>query len=133
MQDEIMGNVLENLEMQIGVLLDRFSELEGCVHRFITYPPRLTETMCGVFQKFFESHGSGSNVNHHLRCSTRRLERCGISTTLPQLKVIVTFCVLDLLTCCDLLEARLGRHFLHAASTNRDQHVSAQVGLIFTL
>ncbi|KAI0054000.1 hypothetical protein FA95DRAFT_1600501 [Auriscalpium vulgare] len=28
-QDEIMGNVLENLEMQIGVLLERFSDLES--------------------------------------------------------------------------------------------------------
>jgi Regulator of Vps4 activity in the MVB pathway len=35
-QDEIMGNVLENLEMQIGVLLDQFPELEGCVHKVIT-------------------------------------------------------------------------------------------------
>ncbi|KAI9446513.1 regulator of Vps4 activity in the MVB pathway-domain-containing protein [Lactarius indigo] len=29
MQDEIMGNLLENLEMQIGVLLERFSELDS--------------------------------------------------------------------------------------------------------
>lgn len=28
-QDEIMGNLLENLEMQIGVLLERFSELDS--------------------------------------------------------------------------------------------------------
>lgn len=33
-QDEIMGNLLENLEMQIGVLLERFSELERCVHNY---------------------------------------------------------------------------------------------------
>jgi hypothetical protein len=31
-QDEIMGNLLENLEMQIGILLERFSELERCVY-----------------------------------------------------------------------------------------------------
>ena len=31
-QDEIMGNLLENLEMQIGVLLERFLELDRCVH-----------------------------------------------------------------------------------------------------
>ena len=36
MQDEIMGNLLEHLEMQIGVLLDRFPELEGYVHKSIT-------------------------------------------------------------------------------------------------
>ena len=31
-QDEIMGNLLENLEMQLGVLLERFSELERYVY-----------------------------------------------------------------------------------------------------
>ena len=33
-QDEIMGNLLEKLEMQIGVLLERFSELERCVDNY---------------------------------------------------------------------------------------------------
>ena len=33
-QDEIMGNLLENLEMQMGVLLERFSELERCVYNY---------------------------------------------------------------------------------------------------
>ena len=37
------------------------------------------------------------------------------------------FSILDLLTCRELLGIRLGPHFLHTASTNKDQYVSAQV------
>jgi hypothetical protein len=40
---------------------------------------------------------------------------------------------LDLLTCRELLGVRLGSHFLHSASTNKDQCVSPQVCKIRTL
>lgn len=33
-KDDIMGNLLELLEMQIGVLVERIEELEGCVSSF---------------------------------------------------------------------------------------------------
>ncbi|KAI0256637.1 regulator of Vps4 activity in the MVB pathway-domain-containing protein [Lactifluus subvellereus] len=86
MQDELMGNLLGYLEMQISVLLDRFSELES---------GNLSPMVVGA-------------------AST-------IIFTAPHVDSR------DLLTCRELIGARLGPHFLHAASTNRDQHVSAQV------
>ena len=38
-QDEIMGDLLQNLEVQIGVILEHFSELERYVsHHFVLRP-----------------------------------------------------------------------------------------------
>ena len=64
-QDEIMGNLLENLEMQIGVLIERFSELERYVHiNLIMYSVLRT---CGTSQRQSEPLGRGGRVHGHLR------------------------------------------------------------------
>jgi hypothetical protein len=38
-QDEIMGDLLQSLEVQIGVILERFSELERYVSHFFALRP----------------------------------------------------------------------------------------------
>ncbi|KAI0273569.1 regulator of Vps4 activity in the MVB pathway-domain-containing protein [Gloeopeniophorella convolvens] len=85
-QDEIMGDFLENLEMQIGVLLERFGELD------LGAPsPAAVEAASTII--FAAPHVDSR----------------------------------DLQTCRELLGVRLGPHFLHTASTNRDQYASAKV------
>ncbi|KAI0005975.1 regulator of Vps4 activity in the MVB pathway-domain-containing protein [Russula compacta] len=85
-QDEIMGDLLESLQTQIGVLLEHFSALESG-----NLSPAAVEAASTVI--FAAPH-----VNSK-----------------------------DLLTCRELLGVRLGSHFLHTASTNKDQCVSAKV------
>lgn len=51
----------------------------------------------------------------------------GIRFCNTPLGLYLTFSISDLLTCRELLGVRLGPHFLHTASTNKDHYVSAQV------
>jgi hypothetical protein len=73
-QDEIMGNLLENLEMQIGVLLERFSELERCVYGCHNVQ-RSVLSVCGISQRKSEPLGRGGRLYDHLRGSSNRLKR----------------------------------------------------------
>jgi vacuolar protein sorting-associated protein IST1 len=46
-QDEIMGDLLQNLETQIGVLLEHFSELERHVYSPLHTTPFITKFCSG--------------------------------------------------------------------------------------
>ena len=92
-----------------------------------TYPTTLFFVLLNeVLQRQFKPPGCGGCVYRHLCCTTSRFQRQDSFCNTP-LRPYLTFSILDLLTCRELLGVRLGSHFLHTASTNKDNYVSAQV------
>jgi len=67
-QDEIMGDLLESLEMQIGVLLEHFSDFNKYVPT-----PTFPSLLCSneVSQRQCEPRSRGSGVYCHIRGATR--------------------------------------------------------------